>query len=110
MTLRMRPIRPEEADLFGQYEADAFSIPQDRVKEFVERDIRPNVDTITRALIDEKEQLKVVLELVLMPLWLGGKALPMLGIAGVATPPESRWKLQQIAKNRASWFSVGGAL
>lgn len=92
MTLKVRPVRPEEVDLFAEFEGDAFVITPERLKEFIDRDVRPNPAEITRALVDEKDQLKVVLELFLTKIWFGPQAVPMLGIAGVASPPENRRK------------------
>jgi predicted acetyltransferase len=88
-TVKIRVLRPDEIELFNEMQSDAFLITLEEARQFMEHEYK-NSPERTRALVDDQDNVKVVLELFLPQLWLGATSVPMLGYAGVASPAESR--------------------
>lgn len=87
--MQVRPITAEEVERYGKIDQDAFVASDEDTQRYLERDVRSKLEN-TRALFNDEGEMLAILNLIFPRLWLGRESVPMPGVLGVASPPETR--------------------
>jgi predicted acetyltransferase len=86
--MKIRPIKKSEFDELKRISKQAFVLNEERIDRWFTKDFDLSR---TRALFVDG-RMQSVLEIIPFQVWFNDKKMPMGGISGVASPPESRRK------------------